>query len=169
MSQMENSENEAELRRNEELREIQSQLESDAQHLQALYPPLNASRLDQLVDQCLTVAESSKSEAVPKPVQTNGPEKSSIEKGSAPSRRWYQVATAVCVGILLSGSLTYFLNQPGTETISKPAVANRSEPIVTSAPAVSVSRMPTELLNASPPELEAIYDEMGYVSTSIEF
>ena len=150
----------------EGVREIQSQLESDAQHLFSLYPPMDANRLDQLVNRCLVTAETAKEDS-DKPVSTASSQ--DAQKSLSHATRWYQVGTAICIGIMLVGSFVYLWNQPGLESHDQPIVSNQSEAELELVPAVSVSTLPTELLNASQPQLEALYDEMPSESMSIEF
>lgn len=166
-----------------ELKEIQAQLESDANHLQSLYPPCHSGQLDQLIQRCMDAAEApaanrdlENQNLVPEHLVSPS---SSTQKTTAVDSnpngmlsrrgRLYQFASAICIMTLLVGSIAYLWNRPHRELIEEPIVSRHTEPEVFLVPAVSVSSMPPELMNASQPELEALYDEMPSESVSIEY
>ena len=79
------------------------------------------------------------------------------------------MAIAFSIGFLFVGAFAWMGNEKTDPLNDQPIVSNRDQPIIAEPVPLTVSSMPKELLDASQPELEAIYDRMGLVSISAEF
>lgn len=159
------------------LQELASQLKADADHLQDLFPPMHSRKLDDLVSRCLVshssishgsdpVTDPSVETPVAKPLH---PKTEVARKPSFGLRRVTQVGIGLCMSLLLIGTIAY-LNPTGESNLPEPLVSSEAEPfrLIETTP-VSVHQMPPEFLNASQPELEALYDLMPNENVCIEF
>ena len=144
----------------QELIEIQTQLLADAQHLAETYPSASNCRMEQLILQCQAQVAQESNAVVPA---------GQIPSDVRSARRWYPIAFAFSIGFLVVGSFALMGNWQANPMNEQPVVSNREPTDVEESPPLTVSSMPKELLNASQPELEAIYDQMGLVSVSAEF
>lgn len=141
--------------------EIQAQLESDAKHLSELYPPMRSNQLKQLVERCQEKVRNCE-EPVSQPA-------SASEKSPRRKVAWTQYAMSLCLGFVLVFSVTLLWKNPELNTNANPALSQNDESLALDKSDTQAIEMPAEFLNASQPELEAMYDEVGLVYVAVEF
>ncbi len=179
MSRFEDIDPENDFLIDEELREIESQLMSDAEHLHSLYPSMDSSRMDRLVAQCLESASQTSDNQIISNQKPVASEEVGIEKNSGRQNHaarwgngpWAKLSLAICVGLTLFFTVSFVLTRSNGEIHNQPIVSNHEDAaVVIQSTPVSVSEVPAEILNASQPELVALYDLMpNQKNVSIKF
>lgn len=155
-----------------ELQEIEKQLMSDADHMHSLYPSMNSRRLEELVSKCVIEAQeclAEKSDDTSGQKQAVGAEqvRSKVKTGSRVGK-WIQFSSAVSLCVAFA-SIVFVWNLPTSDEPNQTAESSSTDSDWVETRPVSLEEMPREILNASQPELEAIYDMMPTENVSVEF
>ena len=148
----------------EELGEIQRQLCDDADRLHALFPVRDAKRLEAFVSASLTPSVS-KQEGVDR----TGVSRSPVPSGSRRSGKWTRVALTACLGAGLVGAMMWVVKPAAKDSPDEPVASQQAPEAGVKATPASITSLPTEFLNASQPELEALYDLMPKGNVSVEY
>lgn len=152
-----------ELIENDAWLEMQTQLHTDAQHLAETYPPLSSSRRQDLIERCQLARDRSASSAATR---------ESMETVSARHTPWLPLSLSICLGLIVCGTVAWLENRPSYQRDEQPAVAKQLPVEFSRELPVAREQVPRAFLDASQPELEAIYDQndhMRLVTTSFEF
>lgn len=160
-----------------ELQEIEKQLMADADHMHSLYPSMNSRRLEDLVSKCLIEAKEyqshenqprkSNATAVQKQAAGIGRTHSNVQGGSRVGK-WIQFSSVVSLCVVVA-SIVFVWNLPTSNESNQTAESSSTDSDWVVTRPVSLEEMPREILNASQPELEAIYDMMPTENVSVEF